>query len=251
MSESRQKTLADSTRRAQAKEFVSRESADEPSTEAQPNEGMWKKAGDWVRETNQGFKLLATEKVQSLIPCEPGSRGCGFVNSVSDVAGRGTEFAAEQAEWWTVGKVASAVITVTGTVAVARLGTVAEAGGGLGARARGEMIPAAEELLRQAVGRPPELMNGFRIFGNKGLVGSTFQRNVLLIEAEAKGTIPIRQLVGAMETEARAAGASRLSITGHAIVNEGFLNPAIARRYGFQFRMINDSTVELVKELTP
>jgi len=115
----------------------------------------------------------------------------------------------------------------------------------------GQLLRAEEELLRQAVGRPPEQLSGFRIFGNKGLVGPTFQRNVLLIEEQTKGAVPIRQLVGAMEAEARAAGATRLSITGHAIVNQGFLNPATAMRYGFMFRLINESTVELEKVLTP
>jgi hypothetical protein len=112
------------------------------------------------------------------------------------------------------------------------------------------MRPAAEELLQQATRLPPERLNGYRIFGNKGLVGQTFQRNILLIESEAKGA-SLKQLVVAFEDEARAAGASRLSITGHAVVNQGFLNPAIAQRFGFVFRSINKDTIELVKELLP
>jgi hypothetical protein len=113
------------------------------------------------------------------------------------------------------------------------------------------MRPAAEELLQQATRLPPERLNGFRIFGNKGLVGQTFQRNVLLIEAETKGASSLKKLIEAFEAEARAAGASRLSITGHAVINQGFLNPAIAQRYGFAFRRINNDTIELVKELLP
>jgi hypothetical protein len=81
------------------------------------------------------------------------------------------------------------------------------------------------------------------------LVGTTFQRNVLLIEAEKKGASSLRGLVNAFEKEARAAGATRLDITGHAIVNKGFFSPALAQRFGFQFRRINEQTIELVKEL--
>ncbi|RKH37821.1 hypothetical protein [Corallococcus sicarius] len=114
----------------------------------------------------------------------------------------------------------------------------------------GQMRPSAEELLQQSTQRPPERLSGFRIFGNKGLVGSTFQRNILLIEAEAKGAAPLRRLISEFEAEARAAGASRLSITGHAVINQGFLSPALAERFGFQLRRINKDTIELVKELT-
>jgi hypothetical protein len=131
---------------------------------------------------------------------------------------------------------------------------IQQAGGadsGASESSQGQMRPAAEELLQQATRLPPERLNGFRIFGNKGLVGKTFQRNVLLIEAETKGASSLKKLIAALEAEARAAGASRLSITGHAVINQGFLNPAIARRYGFAFRRINNDTIELVKELLP
>jgi hypothetical protein len=131
---------------------------------------------------------------------------------------------------------------------------VQQAGGpgtGTSEAPQGQMRPAAEELLQQATRLPPERINGFRIFGNKGLVGQTFQRNILLIEAEAKGAASLRQLIAAFEAEARAAGATRLSITGHAVINQGFLSPAIAQRFGFTFRLINKDTIELVKELLP
>jgi hypothetical protein len=131
---------------------------------------------------------------------------------------------------------------------------IQQAGGadsGASESSQGQMRPAAEELLQQATRLPPERLNGFRIFGNKGLVGQTFQRNVLLIEAETKGASSLKKLIEAFEAEARAAGASRLSITGHAVINQGFLNPAIAQRYGFALRRINNDTIELVKELLP
>lgn len=66
----------------------------------------------------------------------------------------------------------------------------------------------------------PENVAGFRIFGNKGLVDSTFQ--------------PQR---------------SQLRIVGHAVINRGFTSPAVARRLGFDFRQINTDTIELTRAL--
>ena len=143
-----------------------------------------------------------------------------------------------------VGRVATMMGSGTGAAIILHESGMPGTGG------PGQMRPSAEELLQQSTQRPPERLSGFRIFGNKGLVGSTFQRNILLIEAEAKGAAPLRRLISEFEAEARAAGASRLSITGHAVINQGFLSPALAERFGFQLRRINKDTIELVKELT-
>jgi hypothetical protein len=110
-------------------------------------------------------------------------------------------------------------------------------------------VRAADEVFEQAVLNGPKVVQGSRVFGNKGLVGSTFNRNIILIEAETKGAIPLRSVVNAFEAEAAAAGASRISIVGHAIINAGFLSPAVAQRFGDTFRLINQETVELTKVL--
>jgi hypothetical protein len=52
------------------------------------------------------------------------------------------------------------------------------------------MVRMAGELLEQSVVRGSEVVNGFKIFENKGLVRTTFQRNILLLEAEIKGGSP-------------------------------------------------------------
>lgn len=57
--------------------------------------------------------------------------------------------------------------------------------------------------------------------------------------------------MASFEKEARDAGAKSLTITGHAIVNKGFLSEAAARRYGFRFVQMSEDTVKLVKELVP
>ena len=113
---------------------------------------------------------------------------------------------------------------------------------------------AAEEVLEQAafaeaLGLGPEVVHGFRIYGNKGLVGTSYQRNILLIEAEQVGATSPRALLRAFEAEARAAGASELRIVGHAVVNEKLVNPGLAQRLGYAFRQVDDSTIELVKAL--
>lgn len=56
-------------------------------------------------------------------------------------------------------------------------------------------------------------------------------------------------MANSLEAEARAAGANQLSIIGHEVINQGFLNPAVAQRYGITFRQINPSTVQLIKPL--
>jgi hypothetical protein len=76
-------------------------------------------------------------------------------------------------------------------------------------------------------------------------------RNILLLEAEQKGATSPRALLAALEAEARAAGADRISIVGHAIINQKLLNldPNLLARLGWTVRWINADTVEFVKEL--
>lgn len=102
-------------------------------------------------------------------------------------------------------------------------------------------------MFAQALRNGPESVAGFKIYGNKGLVGNSYARNIFLIEADAKGVSALRGLTNALEAEARAAGAKELRIIGHAVINDGFLNPRIAERFGYTFRRINDGTIELLK----
>jgi RHS repeat-associated protein len=118
-------------------------------------------------------------------------------------------------------------------------------GGGGGG---GAIVRHADQLLEEAVIRGPEVVNGFKIFGNKGLVGTVFNRNILLIEAETKGASSLRGLLDAFEAEAKAAGATKINITGYAVINRGFTS-AVARRFGYVFRQINPETFELTKVL--
>src|SRR5262249_18341587 len=80
--------------------------------------------------------------------------------------------------------------------------------------------------------------------GNKGLVGHVFQRNILLIEAETKGATSLGGLVKSFEAEARAAGATRLTVTGHAVINPGF-TARLAARDGFDFPWLHKTSLQV------
>lgn len=62
--------------------------------------------------------------------------------------------------------------------------------------------------------------------------------------------MPLGGLVKVFEAEARAAGATQLTITGHAIINRGLMSEGLARRYGFTLRQINAESIELTKAIS-
>jgi hypothetical protein len=115
------------------------------------------------------------------------------------------------------------------------------------------LVNLTEETFSRAVAQSAffgaEKVAGFRLFGMKGLVGETFNRNVFLLEAEKKGGAALSGLVNSLVEEAKAVGAKELRIVGVAVTNQGLFNPKTAERYGFVYRQINDSTIELIKKL--
>ena len=143
------------------------------------------------------------------------------------------------------GGVALTRVAVNG-VRLARAATVAD-------RAASTAMVLSKEAafhagLVQTVAGGPEIVSGFKILGLKGLVGNVYVRNVFSIDAIKKGAVPLSTLVQSLEAEARIAGASKLEIAGQAVINKGFLNPSIARRYGFAYSKAGD-TVFLTKTL--
>jgi len=114
----------------------------------------------------------------------------------------------------------------------------------------------SEELLNKSLFEDGanfiEKVGNYKIYGNKGLVGDTYTRNILLIETEAnakKSLSGFKTMVQQLENEAKAAGASRISIGGYEVYNKGFLSPSVASKMGYKIEVINDSTVILTKEL--
>jgi RHS repeat-associated protein len=121
------------------------------------------------------------------------------------------------------------------------------------------MVSGLEETFNQAVYKSlmksSEKIGKYTIDGTKGIVGDTFARNIFYIGAEKKdrSLSGLIDVIGQMESEAKAAGAKRLSIVGHAITNTNFANPAtmqkLAARFGYTYKQVNDSTMVLVKTL--
>jgi RHS repeat-associated protein len=87
---------------------------------------------------------------------------------------------------------------------------------------------------------------GYELGGNAGLVGNTYNVNLWALY-ETEGSQGPFALMNALKSEASAAGANQISITGSAVVNQDLLNipPAVANRLGLQFQQINPTTILL------
>lgn len=98
------------------------------------------------------------------------------------------------------------------------------------------LVNLTEETFSQALFKGAENVGGYSVYGTKGLVGNTFNRNIFLLEAlGSKSLSGFRSFVGSLEREALGASANKISIYGSSFINKGFLNPNIARRFGCSF----------------
>ena len=104
-----------------------------------------------------------------------------------------------------------------------------------------------EVTFNAALRNGPETFSGFQIYGTKGLVGNTYNRNVFLIESDKRQLVS--RLLQDFEAEARAAGANKISIAGMSVINPKIINPNLARRYGYSFERVGDDAVILQKDL--
>ncbi|WP_288448295.1 hypothetical protein, partial [uncultured Chryseobacterium sp.] len=106
------------------------------------------------------------------------------------------------------------------------------------------IVNLTEETFTQALYNGAENVNGYSVYGTKGLVGNTFNRNIFLLEASgSKSLSGFRTLVGGMEAETISAGATKISIYGSSVINKGFLNSGIAQRFGYSFEKIGTGVV--------
>lgn len=106
------------------------------------------------------------------------------------------------------------------------------------------VVDLTEETFRQALFKGSENMGGYAIYGTKGMVGSTFNRNIFLIEAsKGKSLSGFSSLIKNLEAEALEAGAKKISIYGSSVINKGFLNPNIAKRYGYSFKQSGNGII--------
>jgi RHS repeat-associated protein len=107
-----------------------------------------------------------------------------------------------------------------------------------------QVVNLTEETFMQALFKSIENVGGYSIYGTKGLVGKTFNRNIFLLEATAgKSLSGFRALIGKLESEALKAGANKISIFGSSIVNPGFFNPSIAKRFGYTFEKTSNGVI--------
>ncbi|MBB4807952.1 hypothetical protein HNP38_003292 [Chryseobacterium defluvii] len=109
--------------------------------------------------------------------------------------------------------------------------------------AKNYLVPMAEETLNQAARNLPERIGEYSIYGTQGLVGNTYTRNIFLMETSNKSLSGLRSTISTMEKQAVKSGANKISIYGAAVINEGFLNPNIARRFGYSFEKIGEGAI--------
>jgi RHS repeat-associated protein len=105
------------------------------------------------------------------------------------------------------------------------------------------LVPAVDVVYATATER---LVAGYNVWGTAGRVGSTYNVNILGLYG-TKGSQGLGALVRALKAEAAAAGASRISIQGLAIINEGLakLSAQAAARFGLQLERVNGNTIIL------
>ena len=138
----------------------------------------------------------------------------------------------------------SLALPLVGSALVKKLGRVF----GLGANVGSLGNRSAEEIFEVAT---RERIAGYDLYGDKGLVGDSFVREVFSFDnIEAAGDFRgMRNLVSQLVGEARGAGASQLRIVGVAVHNTQILNQRTAERLGFTYRQLDDDTVELTMSL--
>jgi hypothetical protein len=114
----------------------------------------------------------------------------------------------------------------------------------IAAKGGGSLVNLTEETFSQALFKGAENVGGYSVYGTKGLVGSTFNRNIFLLEASGgKSLSGFRSFVGGLEAEALGTGANKISIYGSSVINKGFLNPNIAGRFGYSFEQSGSGVI--------
>jgi hypothetical protein len=104
--------------------------------------------------------------------------------------------------------------------------------------------------LEESIKNGSELIEGFEIYGLKGLVGNTFQRSILdLAQDPSRSSRSLFRLLKAFEQEALESGAKYLKIVGLSVNETRLINRAAFERLGYVFRQLDEETFEVVKRL--
>jgi hypothetical protein len=176
---------------------------------------------------------------------------CGVCHDGSDNAAVLHQMTLEgPAGWWKTGAELAAMALPIGAEAIAArgisTGARAVAQGGMMATSS-ELVPMAESIYLNGTIRS---VAGYEMWATTGVVGNSYNVNILGLykTTQSQG---LRALASNLLSEASSAGASRISISGNAIINSGIadLNAATAARLGFQLERINSQTIMLSAEL--
>jgi hypothetical protein len=132
-------------------------------------------------------------------------------------------------------------------------GEIGKTTGGTG-QSGGVPDPILDEAPTQPIARSGaeagEVVGEYRITGDKGLKGQTFERNIAgirRIQGRTTNTGPIKQLFRDFIQEARAEGATQLRITGQFIINKNvFKMEGLVKEFGGTIRKIDSMTNEII-----
>jgi len=140
--------------------------------------------------------------------------------------------------------------SLAGALGVPAVSTVAASGTTAVAAAESpqgqQAIQTMTSVLESGLNETQQVVSGYQIAGNQGLVGNTYNMNLWgLYAAENAEGIP--SLVQGLRSVASSAGADQISILGSQIINPGLinLNPAVALRFGLTLTQINQTTILL------
>jgi RHS repeat-associated protein len=93
-----------------------------------------------------------------------------------------------------------------------------------------------------------QTIKDFYVYGSKIMKGATYVRNVEGL-ASLSPTASIPSLLKAFETEAKAAGATKIILNGLNIVESRLMNAGAAQRFGYTYEQISENSIQLIKNL--
>jgi hypothetical protein len=93
-----------------------------------------------------------------------------------------------------------------------------------------------------------QTIKDFYVYGSKLMKGTSYIRNIEGLGSLAP-TASIPSLLKALETEAKAAGATKIILNGINVVEPRLMNADAARRLGYTYEQISENSIQLIKSL--
>jgi hypothetical protein len=92
---------------------------------------------------------------------------------------------------------------------------------------------------------------GYNLAGSWGMVGDTYTMNISIISSTPGAAQGGQALTDALVSQAQAAGATSISVTGNMVTRAGFFNQSYMESFGWSWQQINSSTIQLTMPLPP